>query len=199
MVARDASRVAVGRMVRLLSYLFLTVVIVGFLFVLITSRYCGWRFDAVLTGSMSPTFKIGGMVVIHPVDPLAVDTGDVITYEHPVQSDLLITHRVVAVSEEDDSRSFQTKGDGVGVEDSYTVPSQAVRGKVSLYVPLFGHFAEFVKTPLGFTICLVVPSALLLLGEYRKIAALVNAKKRNRKRATTRQRSGTSPDSRPGE
>ena len=194
----ETKRITGRRTVRRISYLLLAVVLVGFAFVLTTTRFCNWRFDAVLTGSMIPTFKIGGMVVIHPVDPLAVSTGDVITYKHPVQPDLLITHRVVAVLEEDDSLSFQTKGDGVEVEDSYTVPSQTVKGRVCLYVPLFGHFAEFVKTPFGFTICLIVPCALLVLGEYRKITALVSAKKKGGKKTTNKQGSGTSSDSLPG-
>ena len=198
MMARDANRIARRRTVRWLSYLLLALVMVAFLFVLIASRFYGWRFDAVLTGSMTPTFAIGGMVVIHPVDPADVKAGDVITYKHPVQPDLLITHRVTAVLEEADLLSFQTKGDGVEVEDSYTVPSQAVTGGVCLYVPLFGHFAEFVKTGLGLTICLIVPSALLVLGEYRRITALVRTKKRAGRTAATRQGSGAPPGSRPG-
>jgi signal peptidase len=197
LVVSEAKRITKRRTFRWLSYLLLVVVLMGFVFTLITTRFYGWRFDAVLTGSMSPTYKIGGMVVIHPVDPLAVDTGDVITYQHPVQPDLLITHRVVAVLEENNSLSFQTKGDGVEAEDSYTVPSQTVTGRVCLYVPLFGHFAEFVKTPLGFTICLIVPCALLAIGEYRKITALISAKKRGEKKATTRQGPSTPPDSLP--
>jgi len=186
LVTYIANRFAGRRTVRWLGYLVLVVVLLSFVFVLITTRFHDWRFDAVLTGSMSPTYKIGGIVVIHPVDPLTITAGDVITYKHPVQPDLLITHRVVEVLEDNDSVSFQTRGDGVEVNDSYTVPLPSVKGKVCFYIPFFGHFAEFVKTPPGLVICLIVPCILLTLSEYRRITTLINTRSKNRRMADTR-------------
>jgi len=157
-----------------------------FLFVLIASHFFEWRFDAVLTGSMSPTYRIGGTVVIQPTDPLSVEVGDVITYKPPGQTDFLVTHRVIEVQNNGESLSFQTKGDGVEIKDNYTVPSENVRGKVWFYIPLFGYFAEFVKTPLGAFICLIIPGALLVFGEYKTITAVVKTKKRRNKTANVR-------------
>ena len=159
------------------GYLLVATLAVVLLFILIASNFLGWRFDAVLTGSMSPTFEVGGMVVILPVDPLTVDVGDVITYRVHMEPEMLVTHRVVEVIEEGNSLGFKTKGDGVEREDGYVVPSQNVVGKVRLYVPLLGRFSEFVKTPIGLALCLILPGALLIWGEYRRVIAIAGRQK----------------------
>lgn len=166
------------------GYLLAAALVVAFLFILISSSFLGWRFDAVLTGSMSPTFKVGGMVVILPVDPLTVEVGDVVTYK--VQRDLLVTHRVVEVIGDGSSLGFKTKGDGVEKEDGYIVPSQNVVGKVWFYVPLFGLFAEFVKSPIGLALCLILPGALLIWGEYRRVIAIAARQKGREQRQNYR-------------
>ena len=165
------SRVWRGRVLRWAANLLLAAVILAALLVIVLTHFFDWRFDAVLTGSMSPTYGVGGMVVIRPVEPAAVAVGDVITYEVSREPEQLVTHRVVGMVRQDDSLGFRTKGDGNEAEDSYVVPSQLVVGKVWFYVPLFGHFVKFVKTPLGFVLCLVAPALLLILGEFRRIAA----------------------------
>lgn len=198
LMARGTGRTTGRGVLRWLSYLLLSVVVVAFIFVFVASRWFDWRFDAVLTGSMTPTYKVGGMVVIRPVDPAAVVVGDVITYDHPVQTELLVTHRVVSVYPEGDSLEFQTKGDAVPEEDGYRVPSETVRGTVCLYVPLFGRFAEFVKTPLGFTVCLIVPSFLLLMGEFKRVAAAIRARTTGGGAPTTKRSPDEHHDSRPG-
>jgi signal peptidase len=182
-VASRVREILWGRLLKQSGYLVLAVFVAIFLFVLISSNFLGWRFDAVLTGSMSPTYRIGGTVVIRPVDPLTVEVGNVITYKPPGQTDFLVTHRVVEMYNEGESLSFQTKGDGVEVEDNYIVPAENVRGEVWFYIPLFGHFAEFVKTPIGAFLCLIVPGGLLIFGEYRSITTAVREKKRKNKTA----------------
>ena len=51
----------------------------------------GWRFDAVLSGSMEPALHVGGVVLIKSVEPLNITTGDIIAYR---SGESLITQRV---------------------------------------------------------------------------------------------------------
>jgi len=66
-------------------------------------------------------------------------------------------------------------------QHTYTViaslPQGNVLGKAWLYIPLFGHVGKLVKTPLGFILCLIVPGALIIWGEGKKIAAIIRSKK----------------------
>lgn len=151
-------------------------VILAALFVFLSSHFFGWRFDGVFTGSMEPTFNVGGVVVIRRVDPLAVERGDIITYKAPIEPDLIITHRVVEVINDGGSPGFRTKGDGNIAPDDFIIPQANILGKASLYIPLFGDLVKLLKTPLGFILCLIVPGALLIWGEGRKIAAIIKSK-----------------------
>ena len=42
--------------------------------------FLGYKFFVVLTGSMSPTFDVGDLVVVKETEPEAISVGDVITY-----------------------------------------------------------------------------------------------------------------------
>jgi len=152
-------------------------VVLAALFVFLSSHFLGWRFDGVFTGSMEPTFNVGGVVVIRPVDPLAVEEGDIITYKAPIEPDLIVTHRVVEVINDGGSPGFRTKGDANDRADDFIIPQGNILGKASLYIPLFGHLVKLVKTPLGFILCLIVPGALIIWGEGKKIAAIIKSKK----------------------
>jgi signal peptidase len=150
------------------SELLLILFTLSILLAVIYLHIFGWRFDAVLTGSMSPTYRIGGMVVVRPVDPYSVKVGDVITFKPPFANDFLITHRVIERDWENNSLGFLTQGDGVDRPDGYFIPAENVRGTVLVYLPFFGYFAEFVKTPLGILVCLILPSALIIGDELWK-------------------------------
>lgn len=152
-------------------------VILAALFVFLSSHFFGWRFDGVFTGSMEPTFNVGGVVAIRPVDPLAVEEGDIITYKAPIEPDLIITHRVVEVINDGGSLGFRTKGDANNAPDDFIIPQGNILGKACLYVPLFGDLVKLLKTPLGFILCLIVPGALIIWCEGKKIAAIIRSKK----------------------
>ena len=151
-------------------------VILAALFVFLSSHFFGWRFDGVFTGSMEPTLNVGGVVAIRPVDPLAVEVGDITTYKAPIEPDLIVTHRVVEVINDGGSLGFRTKGDANNGLDDFIIPERNIVGNVWLYIPLFGHLVKLLKTPLGFLLCLIVPGALIIWGEGKKIAAIIKSK-----------------------
>lgn len=125
---------------------------------------------------MEPALNVGGVVAMQPVDPLAVEQGDIITYKVPIEPDLIITHRVVEVINDGDSLGFRTKGDANNARDDFIIPQANILGKACLYIPLFGDLVKLLKTPLGFILCLIVPGALLIWGEGKKIAAIIKSK-----------------------
>ncbi len=151
----------------------------------------GWRVDTVLSGSMEPALKVGGVVVTQPVGVEDIREGDVITFYSPL-GDRLTTHRVIArvtsiqdtefvqlamaTPTEESPVYFRTKGDANEDTDPFLVPAENVVGKVVFCVPYFGYVASFIQTKLGFLLTLFVPGLIIIILELRNIWHALNEK-----------------------
>ena len=124
----------------------------------------------VLSDSMEPTIKAGGVVIVSETQPSTIDGGDVISFERPggagdgITPDK-VTHRVVEVVERDDGRYFRTKGDANEEPDQHLVPAENLIGVVTLSIPLVGYLVNFVNSGLGLILFVVVPAVLLVVNE----------------------------------
>ena len=127
----------------------------------------GFSVMTVLSGSMSPYLNVGDMIVVKETDPAVLKEGDVITYRQ--NSGLIITHRIIQLSSDDNGLMFKTKGDANNVEDFGFVHERQLVGKVAFKIPYGGYVARFVRTPYGFVIFILVPVIILILGEVRRI------------------------------
>lgn len=77
-----------------------------------TPSLFGYRLFIVQTGSMSPTFEVGSVIVAKKVtDPAALSVGDIVTFS--TQSGALVTHRIIEVVYDDNNAfvGYRTKGD----------------------------------------------------------------------------------------
>ena len=111
----------------------------------------GYRVYAVRTGSMTPTYPTGSLVVDRPVDPGArLQVGRVVTFR---THEGLVTHRVAARV----TGGLQTKGDANRSVDPWTLPPQNVVGEVVGGVTRGGYVLVFLHQPTG------VPSLVLLV------------------------------------
>ena len=136
------------------------VALVGLLVVL--PRLTGSAALTVLSGSMEPTIPVGSVVLIKPIDPLAVQPGDVITFQAAPGVKEVITHRVVRFQPDTTPPSFITKGDANKGEDIDPVPVGAVRGEVWFHVPYVGNVSELVQGPQGWAALALLSGVLLL-------------------------------------
>jgi signal peptidase len=121
--------------------------VIAALFLLLVSKtMLGWEVAGVRSGSMQPTYGVGSLVAIAPVDTAALRAGDVITY-HRDGTGPLVTHRIVEVSGIGSERTFVTKGDANRVADLTPVPSGAIAGRVEFGVPLLGYLTLALRQP----------------------------------------------------
>ena len=118
----------------------------------------GVRFYAVDSGSMSPTFNTGALVVDLPVTPTTVlHVGDVITF-HPTPS-YTVTHRIAAIGKD----GISTRGDANPSSDvGYLRPNMIV-GRVVFSLPYGGYVAVFFQQPAGVVALLFLLFVLLLV------------------------------------
>jgi len=132
-----------------------------------------FKLFAVQTGSMEPTIKVGDLIFVKGQNNYKVD--DVITYNSGFgASKTVITHRIVDINEDG---TFKTKGDFNTAADIDSVSKQNIIGKYILRIPLLGYPINFVKTPLGFLILIVIPAVIISYEEFKKIKNEISSRK----------------------
>lgn len=107
----------------------------------------GWSWAVVVSGSMSPEIQVDDLVVIHEQERYAV--GDIISFE---SGRSLVTHRIV----EQEGEAYRTKGDFNNTVDRDPVAGENIVGKVVKIIPGMGRYLDFLRTPLGMTILVVI-------------------------------------------
>ena len=152
----------IKRVGRFAAILFLILIATGSLFTII-SPFFGWRSEVVISGSMEPALQTGSVVVVQPVGPEYIRTGDIMMYSSPDKKSLT-THRVVKIESEPNLR-FITKGDANNNPDIMPIEPDHVVGIVAFNLPYLGYFTQFVKTPLGFLLFFLIPAIILIGSE----------------------------------
>lgn len=119
-----------------------------------------WKPFIVLSGSMETEIYPGDVVIVKEIDPNTLKKGDIIAFR---QKEVVITHRIVEVIEENGEKRFVTKGDNNNENDQSQVELSDVEGVFKFKVKGIGNFAMFLQTPVGMVTCLSIPLALLIL------------------------------------
>lgn len=111
------------------------------------------------TGSMTPTFPAGSLVLVRDVPADSVHIGDVITI---IRSDgSPVTHRVVEIDPIKGGASIRMRGDGNDFDDP--APYIATRvGLVIAGVPALGYFFVLAEHPLFVPVAATIVALLAL-------------------------------------
>ena len=106
----------------------------------------GYKPLIVLSGSMSPTFNYGDMIVVKDVDTDTLKKGDIVSFKNSKKH--ITTHRISGLK----NGCFITKGDANNTEDTGIVCPKYVVGKYSYKVPVMGTIIMFIQTSIGFIV-----------------------------------------------
>lgn len=104
----------------------------------------------VLSGSMTPTFNPGDLIITMPVNNAKeeVKRGDIITFQPESGVSTLITHRVVSTGFTiDGDILFITKGDANSSQDAAILEEQ-VMGEYLYRIPYIGYLANAIPNDL---------------------------------------------------
>ncbi len=124
----------------------------------------GLRLLSIQTNSMAPTINYGDLIIDTGVEAEEIRKNDIITYWTIINGErVLNTHRVNEIYDGGGYLIFETKGDANTSADPLTVHEREIVGKYSLKIPGLGKVFDYLQTPTGFLIVVVIPVLLFFL------------------------------------
>lgn len=126
-----------------------------------------YKIMAVLSGSMEPKIKTGGIVIVKP--EASYQIGDVISFSTANARKVSTSHRIIEINTDGSNTFYTTKGDANNAQDVNPVNKRNVIGKVIFTLPYAGYAMAFVRQPMGFLAAVIVPSSLIVFDEAQNI------------------------------
>lgn len=143
----------------------------------------GYVISSVQSDSMSGTFEKGALVVGKLVDDeTVIAKDDIVSFYQKVGGTTIVnTHRVVATQDLGGTTIYQTQGDNrdrCPTPDAEWKTISDVNAVYQFHIPVLGGFIDFLKEPLGFVLCLVLPMLAFIGWQiYKLISIYLQAKK----------------------
>jgi signal peptidase len=133
----------------------------------------------VETGSMSPTFDAGDLILIRSCSAASLQEGDVITFHTIINNEYALnTHRIASITEENGVRSYVTKGDNNELSDPHIIADGDIVGKYVARVPYLGRVMELLSSSVGFLVVIVLPMILFFIYQvYHLVMVSISLKK----------------------
>ncbi len=123
-----------------------------------------YKVFTVLTGSMKPTIYPGDLILISKQD--SYNVGDIVTFNTGTgESQVVVTHRIVGSTQDQENTRFTTQGDFNSVEDIDTIVQEDILGKYLFKLPLLGYLVNFVQTPVGLILLILIPCTIMIFRE----------------------------------
>lgn len=122
-------------------------------------KIAGIKAYGVLTGSMEPTYPVGGVVYVRPCYAAQVNIGDAITFTLGTDTDYVMTHRVVEATAD----TFITQGDANNTVDPNPVMKSNLIGRVVFYLPYMARVSMFIETGTGKATMIILFAAAFVL------------------------------------
>ena len=110
--------------------------------ILIIPMLFGIKPFIVMSGSMSPTVRVGSLAYIDTyTDPEKIEVGDIVAYR---MDGMVVTHRVVDI----EGKNITTKGDANDAIDLSPRTQNQIIGKLRYSIPYMGYVAYFIQSPI---------------------------------------------------
>lgn len=124
----------------------------------------GYRMYAVLSGSMTPVYPKGSLVIVKLTDPADIEVGDDITFYNPSTEQEIWTHRVTQKITDYGSNGicFKTQGVANSEEDPFITLGGNVVGVVSFSIPYAGYVLEFIQNNILISIVIILLALTLV-------------------------------------
>lgn len=165
---------------KIIYYIFIAfIVVIAVLLIISVLPITGnIKFMIVQSGSMSPEIKTGSIVMTKPFSEYKV--GDIITFGTYSKTKAPTTHRIFDIKVNDGVPVYITKGDANNAPDQKEVSEREIIGKILIDIPYLGYVVHAVRQPIGFIAVLIIPAAIIVGDEIRKIYGEIKKRKKNK-------------------
>lgn len=143
---------------------------------------------SVQTPSMEDTLNVGDLIFSEVTnDPgLKYEVGDIVTFPTKINGvDTYNTHRIVEVVEDENITYYRTQGDN---KEECPEPDKELQSASSIVAKYtgkkiggIGHFLTFLRTQLGFFLCVLLPMIIFFV--YEAIRVVMNIIAYNKEKA----------------
>ena len=134
------------------------------LFSIITSKdgipnVNGYSPFSIQSNSMAPALKKGDMIITHnKINFNDLKVNDIISfYSSENGSNIIKTHRIVNIIDNNNVRLYETKGDNNDTSDKVYITETDVIGKMVIRIPFLGAIIDFFKNKWIFLFLIVIP------------------------------------------
>ena len=128
--------------------------------------FFGWKPFIVLSGSMESEIFPGDLAIVKDIGTEELKVNDVIAFR---SEDIVVTHRIVEIKNENGAIKYKTKGDNNNSQDVGDILPEQVEGLYKFKISKMGNLAMFMQTPTGIISCLSIPLLLLVLLHMKEI------------------------------
>ncbi len=137
----------------------------------------GYRFMSVLSNSMSKSeknandkvhFSTEDIIIVKEMKDANKDgreykAGDIIAFNTYKEGKFVtVTHKILEVKNNEGMIEYVTYGTNTGAVDDTTVTPENVIGSYKGKIPKGAMFLAYLKSPLGYIICILIPFLLLI-------------------------------------
>ncbi len=125
----------------------------------------------IATGSMTPQYKIGDIIVVKKEEPANLKIGDDVTYlgQYGDFKDHIITHRIISIREENEKRYFITKGTANILEDP-EISQDDIYGKMLYHTVVFSFVGRLMT---NLTVYYLLFAAVAISFSYEIISSFI--------------------------
>ena len=139
----------------------------------------GYAPMSVESYSMEPTINKGDLIIGKVTNDIGYEykVGDIVTFPVEIQGvQTFNTHRIIEVIEDDGITYYKTQGDNKDTNPIADEDMQTSDSIVAVYtgakIPAIGNFFGFIRTQLGFFLCVLLPMILFFV--YEAIRVIMN-------------------------
>lgn len=158
--------------------------------------FFGLKFFIVLSDSMKDTFKAGDVVIVKSTDTDSLKAGDIITFKSTALNNYgeIVTHKIREVTVYEGEKAFITYGTTTNSDDDYPALASRVIGKYSFKLPGAGKFFDFLKSPTGYVVLILLPFVYLIVTQVVNCLKLVKKYKKEQGEIITAEKAALEND-----
>jgi signal peptidase len=98
--------------------------------------------SVIATGSMIPVINPGDVILLRKIESKNLNVGDIIQFK---KDNILISHRIIEVLDNNKDIEYRTKGDNNSTSDMELVKPENIKGKLTKVIPKIGWPTLFLK------------------------------------------------------